>query len=69
MSVFGHVDHLRTLAQLDPNPAPEPALQLLGGIWVASCSTCGFQLVTARAQRRVERKAARRSCPICVEVA
>jgi hypothetical protein len=27
---------------------PEPALHLLGGIWIASCPTCGFQLTTAR---------------------
>jgi hypothetical protein len=50
---------------LDPAPAPEPALHLLGGIWIASCPTCGFQLATARAQERCERRAAGRVCPIC----
>ena len=25
---------------------PEPALHLLGGIWIASCPTCGWQLTT-----------------------
>ena len=48
---------------------PEPALHLLGGIWIASCPTCGFQLVTARTQARCERRAARRRCPVCREVA
>jgi hypothetical protein len=33
---------------LDPDPAPEPALHLLAGLWVASCPTCGYQLTTAR---------------------
>jgi hypothetical protein len=50
---------------LDPAPAPEPALHLLGGIWIASCPTCGFHLATARTQARVERLAAGRVCPIC----
>jgi hypothetical protein len=45
------------------------ALHLLGGIWVSSCPGCGFELAEGRHQDRVERKAARRSCPICVEVA
>jgi hypothetical protein len=45
------------------------ALHLLGGIWVSSCPGCGFELAEGRHQGRVERKAARRSCPICVEVA
>ena len=44
-------------------PTPEPAL--LGGIWIASCPTCGFQLTTARTQRHCERRAARRRCPVC----
>jgi NAD-dependent SIR2 family protein deacetylase len=44
---------------------PEPALHLLGGIWIASCPTCGYQLVTARSQQRCERRAARRACPVC----
>jgi hypothetical protein len=25
---------------------PEPALHLLGGIWIASCPTCGYQLTS-----------------------
>ena len=51
--------------ELDPQPVPEPALHLLGGIWIASCPTCGYQLTTARTQQRVERRAARRRCPVC----
>ena len=39
---------------------PEPALHLLGGIWIASCPTCGWQLTTARTQQRCECRAARR---------
>jgi NAD-dependent SIR2 family protein deacetylase len=49
------------------NQHPEPALHLLGGIWIASCPACGWQLVTARTQRRCERRAARRLCPVCYE--
>jgi NAD-dependent SIR2 family protein deacetylase len=52
---------------LDPDPAPEPALHLLGGLWVASCPTCGYQLTTARTQQRCEQRASRRSCPVCRE--
>jgi hypothetical protein len=44
------------------------ALHLLAGRWVASCPTCGFQLATATSQARCERRAARRSCPVCNEV-
>jgi hypothetical protein len=50
---------------LDPGPAPEPALHLLGGVWIASCPTCGFQLCAARTQQRVERRSRSRHCPIC----
>jgi hypothetical protein len=39
-----------------------------GGIWIASCPTCGYQLVSGHTQERVERKAARRTCPICNEI-
>ena len=46
-------------------PAQEPALHLLGGIWIASCPTCGYQLTTARTQVRCERRAGRRLCPVC----
>jgi hypothetical protein len=38
-------------------PAQEPTLHLLGGIWIASCPTCGYQLTTARTQERCERRA------------
>jgi hypothetical protein len=49
-----------------PTPTqPEPALHLLAGIWVASCPTCGFQLSTAPAQQRCQRRAAQRRCPTC----
>ncbi len=46
-------------------PAPEPMLHLLGGIWIASCPTCGYQLTTARTQERCEQRASRRRCPVC----
>jgi hypothetical protein len=52
---------------LNPAPVPEPALHLLGGIWIAGCPTCGYQLTTARTQERCERRAARRRCPVCHE--
>jgi NAD-dependent SIR2 family protein deacetylase len=54
---------------LDPGPAPEPALHLRGSVWTASCPTCGYQLATARTQQRVEHRAARRTCPVCRNVA
>ena len=50
---------------LDPAPAPEPNLHLLGAVWIASCASCRFQLATARTQQRVEQRAAGRVCPIC----
>ena len=28
---------------------PEPDLHLVGGIWIASCPACGFQLLTGDA--------------------
>ncbi len=48
-------------------PAAEPALHLLGGIWIASCPTCGYQLTTAQTQQRCEQRARRRDCPVCRE--
>jgi hypothetical protein len=65
----------------DPDPATahptddgleldgQPALHLLAGWWVASCPSCGFQLASARSQARCERRATRRTCPVCTEVA
>jgi hypothetical protein len=50
------------------NDERPPALHLLAGQWVASCPTCGFQLASAQSQARVERRAARMSCPVCHEV-
>jgi hypothetical protein len=44
------------------------ALHLLAGRWVASCPSCGFQLVTARSQAHCERRAAHTRCPVCHEV-
>jgi hypothetical protein len=47
-------------------PGLDPfALHLDCGIWRASCTGCGFEVAEGRRQDRVERKAARRSCPIC----
>jgi hypothetical protein len=54
---------------LDPAPVQPPALHLLSGWWIASCPTCGFQLAEAKRQDRCERKARRRLCPVCHEVA
>jgi hypothetical protein len=54
---------------LDPAPVQPPALHLNCGRWIASCPGCGFELAEGRRQDRVERKAARRSCPVCVEIA
>jgi NAD-dependent SIR2 family protein deacetylase len=51
----------------DPAPTPEPALHLLGSVWVASCPTCGYQLTSARTQQRCEQRASRRRCPVCRE--
>jgi hypothetical protein len=45
------------------------ALHLDCGTWRASCTGCGYELAEGRRQDRVERKAARRSCPVRVEVA
>ena len=56
----------------DCGPVPDgeqPALHLLAGRWVASCPTCGFQLASAASQARCERRAARRVCPVCHQVA
>ena len=47
------------------HPQPAPALHLLGGLWLASCPTCGYQLASARTQPRCERRARRRGCPVC----
>jgi hypothetical protein len=44
-------------------------LFLHAGWWQAACPTCGSVLVEGRRQSRVERRASRTSCPICVEVA
>ena len=46
-------------------PAHESALHLLGGIWIASCPTCGYPLSTARTKQRCEQRASRRRCPVC----
>ena len=54
---------------LDPGPEPPAALHLLDGRWIASCPTCGYQLAESWRQDRAERKAARRCCPICQDVA
>jgi hypothetical protein len=50
-------------------PAPAPALHLIAGVWVASCSGCGYELVHHVSQQRAEEQAAGRRCPICLEVA
>ena len=48
-------------------PSPSRPCTCSRGIWIASCPTCGFQLTTARTQERCERRASRRTCPICRE--
>jgi hypothetical protein len=50
-------------------PAKLPALHLVDGRWIASCPDWGCELAEGWRQDRVERKAARRSCPVCAEVA
>jgi hypothetical protein len=60
-----HVSLFLDRPGLDPSPAPELALHLLAGLWVASCPTCGYQLTSGRSQERCERRAARRRCPVC----
>ena len=57
------VPGLRRVGLDDPEPTFN--LHLDCGVWRASCPTCGFELAEGRHQDRVERKAARRSCPIC----
>ena len=51
-------------ATLTPN-VTTAALFLLHGRWVAACPGCGYQLAQARGQRRAERAARRRRCPVC----
>ena len=48
---------------------PQPNLFLHAGRWQAACPSCGYVLVEDRSQAKVEGKAARISCPVCVEVA
>jgi hypothetical protein len=59
------------VATTDPTRThrPGPALYYLDRRWIASCPTCGYELVTARSQARVERKAKARACPVCVQAA
>jgi hypothetical protein len=44
---------------------PAPALHLLGGVWIASCPTCGFELCSGRDQQHVERWARWCVCDVC----
>jgi hypothetical protein len=56
-----------------PGPQPaadqpgrtQPAIHLLHGWWIASCPDCGYEFAQSRSQRRTERTAAGRRCPIC----
>jgi hypothetical protein len=48
---------------------PPANLFLVASVWQAACPACGFMLVEGRSQAKVERKAARTSCPVCVEIA
>lgn len=57
------------LRRVGLDPQPEPNLFLVAGWWQAACPVCGHVLAEGRRQARVERKAARATCPICVEVA
>jgi hypothetical protein len=49
---------------LDPTPPP-PAMFLVDGVWIASCPTCGYELVHHVSQQRAEEQAAGRRCPVC----
>jgi hypothetical protein len=55
--------------QVGIDQGPATAMHLDCGIWRASCTGCGYELAEGRRQPRVERKAARRTCPVCREVA
>jgi hypothetical protein len=63
----GSEDPLMRPSPYSTHQHPEPALHLLGGIWIASCPTCGWQLTTARTQQRCERRAARCRCLVCYQ--
>jgi hypothetical protein len=68
MATTDHLIPVPGLRRVGLDAVPEPNLHLLAGWWTASCPTCGFILAEGRRQDRVEREAARRSCPNCVEV-
>jgi hypothetical protein len=51
---------------LDPAPTLPANLHLVDGVWFASCPTCMFQLCHGRRQDRVERRARRITCPVCL---
>jgi hypothetical protein len=61
--------HYPTRLGLTPADLHQPALHLIGGRWVASCPTCGYQLASSTWQERAERQARRRRCPNCKDVA
>ena len=69
MAKTDHLIPVPGLTRVGLDPVQPAALHLDCGIWRASCPGCGYELAEGRHQDRVERKAARRSCPICVEVA
>jgi hypothetical protein len=48
---------------------PEPNLFLVAGVWQAACPSCGCVIAEGRSQARVERQAARASCPVCLDAA
>jgi hypothetical protein len=53
-----------------PPALPEPArLHLIAGRWIASCPRCGCEFAEGWHQGKVEAKATRRRCPVCIEVA
>jgi hypothetical protein len=55
------------LRRVGLDPAPEPNLFLHAGWWQAACPSCGYVMAEGRSQARVERQAARASCPVCQE--
>ena len=56
------------MAQAETYPTERViALHLLGGIWIASCLGCGFELAQGHDQDLVEGWAALTTCTICQE--
>jgi ssDNA-binding Zn-finger/Zn-ribbon topoisomerase 1 len=49
----------------DTEARRQPAIHLLHGWWIASCPDCGYEFAQSRSQKRTERTAGGRRCPVC----